>query len=287
MKAIRFFLVGPGRVGISLGAAWVRAGHRCVGIEGGKPSSRRRARRTLRAPRSRDLDFDFLLVATPDRQIAPAAKLWADRVSWRGRIALHASGALTGSELAPLGVRGASLGSLHPLTSLPKPSTRSGTFRGIHFGVEGDPGAVRLARGLVRDAGGKPFEIPPRFKALYHLCACLSSGYLLGLLEEVSHQLARTGVDPASSRAALLALAEATVVNARRMGSGKALTGPMVRGDIPTIRAHLRALGSMQRKWKVLHHLLAGLALDLAVRRGRVSRQRARLIRSALSAPPR
>lgn len=287
MKAIRFFLVGPGRVGISLGVAWIRAGHRCVGVEGGKPSSLRRARRALRAPPSRDLDFDLLFVATPDRQIAPVAMLWADRVSWRGRIALHTSGALTGSELAPLQVRGASVGSLHPLASLPKLSTRAGTFRGIHFGVEGDRAAVRLARGLVRDAGGKSFEIPPRFKSVYHLCACLSSGYFLGLLEEVSRRLARVGVDPATSRAALLALAEGTVVNARRMGTGKALTGPIVRGDTLTIRAHLRALGSMPQKWKVLHHLLAGLALDLAVRSGRVSAHRARLIRRALSSPSR
>jgi len=276
VKRIRFLLVGPGKVGISLGAAWVRAGHRCVGVEGGKPGVRRRAGVLLGTGKSRGRArlaqpaFDLLLIAVPDGEVAAVARSWKERCAWEGRIALHTSGVLGASALDPLRRRGASAASLHPLLSFARPSLDRNAFRGIYFGVEGDPEAAGVARRLAREAGGRTLEVRAREKALYHLGACLSSGYLLGLIDAAA---ARASVRPADYirlRNALLTLSESTLRNARETGLERALTGPIARGDVTTIRAHLLALRGSPAEWRSLHRTLARHVLDLTLRSGRI-----------------
>ena len=257
MRKLRFFLVGPGPVGASLALNWVRRGHRCVGVEGRRSAPIRRARRLLmrgRTPargRSESAEFDLLVVATPDRAIASVARLWSGRAAWAGRAAIHTSGALPASELEPLRRRGASVASLHPLTSLADVTADPKAFEGVSFGVEGDALAVRWAERLARDAGGRPFRVPTEAKAFYHLCACLSSGHLLGLLEQAAEDLAAAGLPLRQARAGLFGLAGTTLRNAQNRGPADALTGPVLRGDLLTIRTHLRPFPrpNPRRRW--------------------------------------
>jgi predicted short-subunit dehydrogenase-like oxidoreductase (DUF2520 family) len=216
-------------------------------------------------------EFDLLLVAVPDTQVTAVAESWADRVRWEGRVALHTSGVLGTSPLRSLGIEGAAVGSLHPLLSLPWPRLDRRAFCGVYFGIHGDPDAARLARRLVRDSGGKFLELTGEDKALYHLAACLSSGYLLCLIDAASTTLGKGAVSPARFRTALLALAESTLENAKRAGLEAALTGPIPRGDALTVREHLKSLENLPGTWKVLHRTLARHSLEVAVRSRRVS----------------
>ena len=289
MKRIRFLLVGPGNVGISLGAAWVRRGHRCVGVEGGNPRSRSRAAALLDAPgasRRKGADppeFDLLLLAVPDGAIASAARSWSARCPWKGRVVLHTSGALGSSILEPLRRRGASAASLHPLISLPRPALDRAAFVGIYFGIEGDRKASRLARRLGRDAGGRTLEIGAAGKPLYHLGACLSSGYLLALIDAAVTRIPAGPADRAHLRKAMLALSESTLRSARERGLERALTGPILRGDVGTLRIHLRALRGSPPEWRSLHRALAFHLLEVAVRARRLPRAHAARIRSLLA----
>ncbi len=288
MKKVRFLLVGPGKVGMSLGKAWLRAGHRCVGVEGGRPGARARARALLgvrRRPRKRSTSpapFDLLLIAVPDSQVLGVARSWADRVRWEGRIVLHTSGVLGDSVLAPLRRRGARVASLHPLLSFPRPLLDPGSFRGAFFGVEGQRRASRFARRLVRDAGGRPLEIRGDRKPLYHLGACLSSGYLLALIDAAATRVAAGAADPALLRRAFLSLAESALRNAGRSGLEAALTGPILRGDLVTLAAHLSGLTALPPGWKRLHRTLAGHTLSLALRSRRITPSQALRIRRLL-----
>mgnify|MGYP001053356894 CR=1 FL=1 len=291
MKRIRFLLVGPGKVGISLGAAWVRAGHLCAGVEGGSPEARRRARDFLGTEKSTARsrlalpDFDLLLIAVPDREVAAVARSWRERCAWKGRVALHTSGVLGASALAPLRRRGASVAALHPLLSLARPDPGRTAFRGVCFGIEGDPGAARMARRLARQAGGRTLEIPARGKALYHLSACLSSGDLLGLIDAAASRVPVRPADRVTLRNALLKLSESTLRNARERGLERALTGPIPRGDATTIRTHLRALRGSPAGWRSLHRILARNVLGLTLRSGRIKPDVARRIRALLRGP--
>ena len=288
MKRYRFLLVGPGKVGISLGAAWVRAGHRCAGVEGGKPEARRRARNLLgaaeprRSARAAPPAFDLLLITVPDGEVAAVARSWSERCAWKGRVALHTSGVLGASALEPLRRKGASAASLHPLLSLARPVLGRNAFRGIYFGIEGDPKAAGTARRLAREAGGRTLEVRARGKALYHLGACLSSGYLLGLIDAAAARFSVRRGEHLRFRNALLALSESALRNARETGLERALTGPITRGDVATIRAHLLALRGSPAGWRSLHRTLARHALDLTLRSGRIEPGVAERIRRLL-----
>ena len=288
MRPLRFILAGPGATGLSLSAAWVRAGHRCVGIYGRGARSLARGRRLLKAPiirRGRDhRDFDVLLIAVPDGAIAETARDWARLADWKGKFAFHTSGALPSKLLSPLRDQGARVASMHPLTSIPRPSADAQLFRGITFALEGDTQACRVGARLIRQVGGGPIRISTRAKSSYHLAACLSSGYLLAYLVMASELLEKSG-GPASSRSfpALLELASATLKNARKRGLAKSLTGPVVRGDLVTLRLHARALKKAPRDFGLIHSIVARKLLELTQAAGGRQRRLDGRIRTILS----
>jgi predicted short-subunit dehydrogenase-like oxidoreductase (DUF2520 family) len=285
MRRLSFFLVGPGAVGLTFASALIRAGHRCVGVEGSSSSHAARARRLLRVPTSgktpRGRTFDLLVLAIPDARIDAVARAWAGRVSWRGKFAFHTSGALSSSELKPLARRGAFVASVHPLTSLPKPHAGKDAFRGVSFGLEGNLRACSLAASLVREMKGHVLRIPRRSKAAYHLGACLASGYLLTLLSIASELMERrAGIGREPSRRALLRLAAGSVENASRLGLASSLTGPLVRGDLVTLRRHFGVLRRSPRDLKALHDILATRMLEILLQEGRIrDRNAAELLR--------
>ncbi len=288
MRPIRFALVGPGNLGSSLAAAWVRSGQRCVSIHGGSARRRKRLRRRLRVSSASESasgggpEFDLLLIAAPDRAIRKVAREWAVRTPWRGRVAFHSSGALPSGALAALRRRGAAVASFHPLISLPEPRLEKRAFQGVYIGIEGDPAAIRLARRLAAASGSIPLPLPGGIGSLYHLCACLSSGYLLALIAGAADRLRGQGVPIEKARSALIVLARSTLENAARLGVVSAITGPMTRGDVITLRRHLGALRRQPERWRLLHRHLALECLDLVRRSGRVRAEEAARIRSLL-----
>jgi predicted short-subunit dehydrogenase-like oxidoreductase (DUF2520 family) len=288
LKSLRFVLVGPGALGLSLSWALRRAGHRCVGVQGRGARAAARARTRLRAgtisPGAQNR-FDLLLLAVPDDAIGAAAREWARSAGpWKGRFAIHVSGVLSSEILGPLRRRGARCGSLHPLTSLPRPSFTRDIFHRVTFAVEGDPAARALGGRLARQVGGKVLRVPGNSKAAYHLAACLSSGYLLAYLALVAERLEGAAkLRSRSSLDGLLHLAAASVHNARIAGLPQSLTGPIMRGDTGTLRLHEEILRKMPAIYRAIHRKLAMKQMDLAQRSGKLRGESARRVRRHFS----
>jgi predicted short-subunit dehydrogenase-like oxidoreductase (DUF2520 family) len=277
-------------MGLSLAAAWSRADHRCVGLYGRGPRGLARGKHLLKARVIRrvqevsDRDFDVLLIAVPDAAITATARAWARLPNWKGKSVFHTSGALSSRLLIPLREKGARVASLHPLTSIPRPSSNPKLFEGITFALEGDSAACVLGARVTRQVGGRPFRIPSQAKAAYHLAACLSSGYLLAYLVMASELLERAGgLARAQSLPALLELASATLGNARKLGVGPSLTGPIVRGDLVTLRLHAKALEKAPQTVGVVYAVVAKRLVELANVKGREKQGTARKIQALLS----
>ena len=123
---IRFSIVGPGRVGSSLGNWLTERGAR-LEIVAGRHGDRVAAlgdRLGARASTVEQLetdDQDLLLVAVSDDAISEVARQLAGRP--QATVALHVSGTLGAEPLAPLRDRGSSIGTLHPLRAFPQPSS--------------------------------------------------------------------------------------------------------------------------------------------------------------------
>jgi len=127
------------------------------------------------------------------------------------------------------------------------------------------PRAVQAAEALAQDLGLRAFHIPSKAKPIYHASAVFASNYFV-VVEAVAQRLLRhAGLSDAEAWQALRPLVEGTFENLSRQEPMAALTGPVERGDVATIRRHLEALTHDDA---VLYRALGRAALELAQKRG-------------------
>jgi predicted short-subunit dehydrogenase-like oxidoreductase (DUF2520 family) len=180
------------------------------------------------------------LFCVPDSAIAAAAASLAGAADWKGKVALHSSGALTSDELAVLRERGAAVASVHPLMTFVRGSRPS--LGGVSFAIEGDPKAVRMARAIVRRLGGQPFAIGKQQKEAYHAWGMFASPLLTALLAASERVALAAGVHRKAARERMLPILRQTLVNYARLGAPGSFSGPIARGDAATVGKHLKVL---------------------------------------------
>jgi predicted short-subunit dehydrogenase-like oxidoreductase (DUF2520 family) len=241
-----FALVGPGRAGTTLAVALSRSGARAVAVAGRSPDapSVRRAAELLGVPAApvgdAARDVDLVLLGVPDAAIAETGLAVAPGLR-PGALVLHLSGACTLDELHKLHVArpDVRVGSLHPLQSLPSVEVGIDRLPGSWCAVDG-PAVVEELATLV---GLRPFRVGSDRRATYHAAATIASNHLVALLGQAYRVADAAGV-PAK---ALLPLVRATLDNVDELGPERALTGPVARGDVDTVRRHLDALPDDER----------------------------------------
>jgi predicted short-subunit dehydrogenase-like oxidoreductase (DUF2520 family) len=262
-------LVGPGRAGRAFARSWTAAGGRLV-LAARNPVRASLPGRNLPGVDVRDLegdgalDSDVLVLAAPDDALAPLAARISSRGRWR--FAFHFSGAVPSSVLAPLAASGAALGSLHPLrafTGLPQDD-----WRDAFVAVEGEPPAEDAADAICRRIGARPHRIPATGKTLYHLAATLAAGGSASLLSLAARTWSDAGLEEEEGRVALAELAATAVEAVGRLPFDEALTGPVARRDVATVRLHQAALAG-RPELASLYALLAAETLRRTPGRGR------------------
>lgn len=260
-------IVGAGNLGSALALALHGAGYRISEIVYRKGGSKQRTRRLASRVRSRAIELrrakfgaDVVWICVPDSNIASCARELARLADWRGKIALHPSGALASDELQALRRRGAAVAAAHPLMTFVRRS--SPALSGIPFAIEGDVVAVRAARRMVRALGGEAFAVRRQDKALYHAWGAFASPLLIALLASAEQVAMAAGVrSPAAARKRMLPILQQTLRNYGALGPANAFSGPLVRGDIATVQRHLRALGKLPCA-KQVYVALARVALE-------------------------
>ena len=209
----------------------------------------------------------LIFITTPDGAILDAAKsIVSLKASSHGRTVLHTSGALASTEvLAPLAAAGFATGSLHPLVSISTPRTAVEKLGGAFYCIEGQAAARRVAGSIVRDLGGHSFHIAAEDKPLYHAAAVMASGHVTALIAIAIEMLGECGLDKKTARQVLVPLLESTVANLSEADPAAALTGTYARGDLETVKRHLKAL-SNKRLTEALaaYKLLGRRSLELA-----------------------
>jgi predicted short-subunit dehydrogenase-like oxidoreductase (DUF2520 family) len=244
LKGSTLILVGPGRAGSALARAWTGAGGTLHAVIGRTAASAESARARLGAEAAfsvHDADglkADVLVLAVPDDAIAGVASAVAGRVS--ARWAFHLSGALAADALEPLRRAGAATGSLHPLA--PFTGKDGETWDGAYVAVEGEDAAAAEGERLAKELGGRGHRIRASGKPLYHAAATLAAGGTAALLAMAVKLWEQAGLPEAEARAALSVLSRRAAEAVGAMPFGEAITGPIARRDVGTLRAHARAL---------------------------------------------
>ncbi|HEX2268308.1 MAG TPA: Rossmann-like and DUF2520 domain-containing protein [Pyrinomonadaceae bacterium] len=269
-------IIGTGRLGTALAIALAAQGYSIGALVARRRESARRSAAFLGVP-SRVIALKqlanqppstLLIIATPDDQIPRVTEALA-QLDWDldGKpTVLHTSGALSSDVLAPLRKKDWSAGSLHPLVSVSEPKAGARLLRGAFWSVEGDRRAVRLARSLVRDLDGKSFSISADNKPLYHAAAVMASGNVTALFDVALEMLAQCGLNRKQAQEALLPLLASAVRNLEVLNPSHALTGTFARGDLETVKRHLKALEKNAPALEI-YRLLGRRSLDLAASR--------------------
>lgn len=203
---------------------------------------------------------DIVLLAVPDDAIGDVAKAIGSADLSRA-VVLHCSGLRDRSALAALDGRARGLGSFHPLQTLAGDSEAAGRLHAAFAVLEGDPEAVAAGRALASALGMEALVIEAAQKPRYHAAAVIVSNYTV-TLAAVAAKLAREAGVPADAASRIfLPLLAGTLKNLELLGPASALTGPIRRGDVGTIEAHLAALSADDRR---LYATLGLRAVELA-----------------------
>lgn len=266
---MRIGIIGGGKVGTCL-ATYLKAKNMLVGITASneKNSQRLAERFHLEATDNRQLTLkvDILLLTVPDRLVESVAESIAvDGIE--GKIVLHVSGSLGLEPLESLTRKGAHVGSMHPLQSFAANTTTE--LAGVYMAIDGDNIAREIAAELAEKLGGKPFYVPAEERAAYHAAACICSNYAVTVEALAQKLMARWTGSEEDGWKALKPLFKGTAANLLRTDNAQsALTGPIGRGDINTVRKHLEVMpGEMQE----LYCLLGMATVDVALHNKTIS----------------
>lgn len=271
-------IIGPGRVGRTLGALFQRAGlctvqdvlsaeiataESAVGFIGAG-----RAVRVLRDMRP----AGFWLLTPPDAAIAAVAAALAATGSLRpGDVVFHCSGSQSSDILAPLKASGALVASVHPLKSFADPVTAVQTFKGTYCTVEGDAEALKRLTPLFEQLGGRIAAIDSAGKTLYHAASVLVCNDLTALMEAGLRAYEQAGIERGIAQKMMEPLVRETLDNALALGTTRALTGPVARGDAEVLTRQLAALNTLDPRIADAYRALNHIALDLARAQGGAS----------------
>jgi predicted short-subunit dehydrogenase-like oxidoreductase (DUF2520 family) len=273
---VELSIIGAGRTGRTLGRLARRAGYSIGPVVCRTASHAREAAAFIGAGRpGTELRGSALtIVAVPDSEIPAIAR--SLRVP-RGAVVAHTCAALGAEALGPLQHAGA----FHPLRSFGDPARAAAGFEGTACAIDGDARAVRVLGAFARAIGGRPLRVRPGRKALYHAGAVFASNYLIAALDAAIRLLGRAGIPKATAAAALSRLAAGTLENVQAVGIPAALTGPIERGDLDTVRLHVAALAKVPGLLGP-YQAMGGLAVGVARAKGSLDRRAASRMSLAL-----
>lgn len=284
-RMTRVGVIGAGRVGAVLAAALRAQGHEIVAVAAESTLSRERAHTLLPGvpickPTEVARRSDLLLLTVPDDMLANVATqlVGAGAIKAGARI-VHTSGRHGLAVLDVVRAVGAHPMAVHPAMTFSGTSVDLGRLSGCVFGVTVDDVDRDEAADLVRAFSGTPMWVAEQNRTLYHAGMAHGANHLVTLVAQSMDLLARAGADDPA--AALRPLLTAALDNALAHGDA-ALTGPIVRGDVNTVRAHVEGILGSAPDTLPSYVTLARATADRAVMDGRLLPIRAAAISRVL-----
>jgi predicted short-subunit dehydrogenase-like oxidoreductase (DUF2520 family) len=269
----RIGVVGAGRVGAVLAAALRAAGHEIVAAAGESPASRTRIETLLPGvhvdkPTAVSRACDLLLLTVPDDMLPNVVSMLAASGAIRpGQRVVHTSGKHGLAVLGPAARVGADVLAMHPAMTFTGTDVDVDRLPGCVYGVTASPATRGLAEGLVACLGGSIVWVDEDKRTLYHAGLAHGANHLTTLVSQAMDLLRASGAaDPAATLRPLLS---AALDNVLSYGDA-ALTGPIVRGDVETVRAHLADIAVHQPATLGSYVAMARATANRAVADGRL-----------------
>ena len=285
-RASTIGFIGAGAVGGSLAVCLSRAGYPVVAVGSRTFASAKEFAERIEGCRARRTAQEvadavkLVVISTPDDAIREVA----EGLNWRsGQVVVHCSGATSLDVFRHPVDQGAAAGAMHPLQAFSSVENGVDSIPGTTFGIEGDSEVGSALADMARRIGGRPVFLKAGDKALYHLTGVMMGNLLTCLAAAAAQLWEECGYSRSEGVEALVPMMRGVVSNLERSGVPGAVAGPYVRGDLGTIRKHIRTLSARAPETLPLYRELARAAVPFGVEKGALSRETARRIEEILN----
>jgi len=245
-KNLDIGIIGAGRVGGNL-AYWLsRKGWRIKTVFSKTTQSAEKVANAIPTGISDNLqnvfeNCDVAFLTVNDSAIVPLLDRIQEFSKYKVKTLAHCSGLLPSSILGLAGLDFAKV-SIHPHAPIPRLSTKRNPFADVLFGIEGDKFGEEFAIEIVSDLGGILHHIDPAQKVLYHASGVFGSNFVYVIASVAQELLRESGISEELSKKTAQIMISRALQNFIDFGLPDGMTGPVVRGDIDTVQAHISAL---------------------------------------------
>ena len=247
-------IIGAGRISYSLASALSKSGYNIVSIVSRNIISAKALAKKIRLNHFSDSINDIpqsariFFLSVPDGQIAKVATdLSNQKLNFKQSLFIHLSGAENILILKPLMKKGAKTASLHPMQTFP--SKKTVNLKGVHAALEADNESThKLIQKISEDLKMIPFRIESKNKSYYHLAGVYASNFLAGNLYLANQLLSINKIEREKHFDILRFTIYSTLKNIEKLGPANALSGPIDRGDIQTIKNHISSFKKIVKK---------------------------------------
>lgn len=237
--------IGAGKVGFSLGKYFAENGLEISGYYSRSESS------ALEAAHFTDSELflsaedlisasDAVFLTVPDSAIKETYSALPKELLC-GRQICHCSGAMSAEEaftnVAEYSAKGTSIHPLFPISS------KTESYRELHnafFCIEGD--CAKEWSAVLSGMGNSTRIITSDIKSRYHAACSVASNLVCGLMAESAELLEQCGFTEEEALSALEPLAMSNMKRIFTVGPTAALTGPVERNDVSTVKKHIACI---------------------------------------------
>lgn len=222
-------------------------------------------------------ECDFVFITTPDDVISQVAQ----EVSWhQGQSVIHCSGANSAAILEPARRAGAYVGCLHPCNSFASIAQSLENLPSSTFTLEAEEPVLSDLKRFAESLKGRWMMLREEDKGLYHASICIACNYMYTIVNIATDMWKHFGISQADALSACMPILRGTLNNLEHVGFPGCLTGPIARGDVGTIRTHLKALEEKEPGIVPLYKSLGLETIPIGLAKGTLSEEKAAQLRA-------
>jgi predicted short-subunit dehydrogenase-like oxidoreductase (DUF2520 family) len=184
----------------------------------------------------------FLICVQDDNLVKIIENFVSGDSEIEGKIFVHTSGAYSSEIMGSVQEKGALIASAHPIFSFSTAPPSKQMMNGVYFDIEGDEEAIAFIIPLLKQLGCIPIRLSKGQKLAVHLASVFYSNYLVGLADVAQKILQGAGLANQDLFKPFLPLIHSTLNHLVDSPPSEALTGPLKRGDLLTLKSHLNYL---------------------------------------------
>ena len=176
-------------------------------------------------------DSTLILICAPASGVPAAVQALGESIECRGKTILLCDDGSDSSSLAPLRSKGAAVGSIQEIPG----------SEGQRFVAEGDRGAIREAKNLIRKIGGRAEEVQGSKMAVYSAGVSFGSSLLTPMLEASMQCFVEAGMTKPGAVKVVESLFQNSVRSYAYAGK-RSWTGALARADLAAVQREIEGL---------------------------------------------